>query len=128
MRKETSTLYFKRDTIEIFFSGYKPVEALDNEELNTLADMYFCLNSYEYIWLFRELKSVVDQESIDNIFKVENASFLTNKAIQMFKSAVPDIGFRTVEMHAFFKEFLAMTDEELADYATVLLSGVGIDE
>ena len=126
-RKEVSDLYFNSDVVTTFFSDFPEPSKLEPEVFDLLSDMYFCLSSYDYVWIFRDLKQKFLQQGLNQYFNIENASLLAKKAIELYKDSYPDIAFKRIEMHCHFKEFLAMSEQELADYCITLLGGIGHD-
>lgn len=124
MRKEVSDLYFNKEVVSEYFSNFPPPSSLDQETFNAFADMYFCLSTYDYVWLYRDFKQQFASQGIDHVFTVENAPLLAKKCVEMCGSR--ELQLRKIELTAYFKEFLGMSESQLADYCIKILGGIDV--
>jgi hypothetical protein len=123
-KKQHSDIYFNKDVILTFFNDYPPPSALEQEVFDLHADSYFCLNTYDTVWLYRDLKDCLVKHGMANVFKPDNYAPLVNLCIE--RSGIPELKARKVELMSYFKEFLGMTDEQLAEYSITMLNGIEV--
>ena len=114
MKKETSDLAFNRDIIHIFFADYSYIYA-DDFMYSIHADLVYTLDTYGYLWVYRELIDTIKYD-----ISVDDISTLVSSAIGLY----PDLKTRKIDLRHNFKDFIEMGKENLAIFAIQLLEGV----
>jgi len=120
MRKDTSDLKFNQDTVNIFFSDY---EHMYNDEFmyTVFADKVFLIDTYSYLWIFRELMQNFSNNKLNpENFIDSDVNGLVVYALKLY----PSLKDRKIELYYNFRDFVEMGQENLAIYAMNLLEGV----
>jgi len=123
-KKQYSDTYFNKEVIATFYNAYPPPGELEQEVFDAHADSYFCLNSYDKVWLYREFKECLVKHGQERILIPENYVALVN--IYIKRSGSRELQAQKVELLNYFQQFLGMNDQELADYSITMLNGVQV--
>tara|TARA_R110000823_G_scaffold241207_1_gene365964 strand:+ start:2890 stop:3240 length:351 start_codon:yes stop_codon:yes gene_type:complete len=113
--KKTSDLNFDPDIVAIFFSEY---EYIYNDEVmhTAFADKAFNVDTYSYIWVYREICNRLNKAE----HEVDDTNILAAYAIKLY----PDLKDRKIELQHHFRDFIELGQVGVADYSIDILSQI----